>query len=98
MNSKVYFTREITPEKVVELYHALGVQLPGKVAVKVHSGEKGNQNFLRPEFWRPMVEEVHGTWSAIPPTATPLPACVTTLRHTASSWRSTAGPNILMWT
>ena len=61
MNSKVYFTREITPEKVVELYHALGVQLPGKVAVKVHSGEKGNQNFLRPEFWRPMVEEVHGT-------------------------------------
>ena len=61
MNSKVYFTRAITPEKVVELYHALGVQLPGKVAVKVHSGEKGNQNFLRPEFWRPMVEEVHGT-------------------------------------
>ena len=61
MKAKVYFTREITPEKVVELYHALGVQLPGKVAVKVHSGEKGNQNFLRPEFWRPMVEEVHGT-------------------------------------
>ena len=61
MKSKVYFTREITPEKVVELYHALGVQLPGKVAVKVHSGEKGNQNFLRPEFWRPMVEEVRGT-------------------------------------
>ena len=61
MESKVYFTREITPEKVVELYYALGVQLPGKVAVKVHSGEKGNQNFLRPEFWRPMVEEVHGT-------------------------------------
>ena len=61
MKSKVYFTREITPEKVVELYHALGVQLPGKVAVKVHSGEKGNQNFLRPEFWRPMVEAVRGT-------------------------------------
>ena len=61
MNSKVYFTREITPEKVVELYRALGVELPGKVAVKVHSGEQGNQNFLRPEFWRPMVEEVHGT-------------------------------------
>ena len=61
MQSKVYFTRETTPEKVVELYHALGVPLPGKVAVKVHSGEKGNQNFLHPEFWRPMVEEVHGT-------------------------------------
>ena len=61
MKAKVYFTREITPEKVVELYHRLGVELPGKVAVKVHSGEKGNQNFLRPEFWKPMVEEVNGT-------------------------------------
>ena len=61
MKAKVYFTREITPEKVVELYRALGVQLPGKVAVKVHSGEKGNQNFLHPEFWKPMVDAVHGT-------------------------------------
>ena len=61
MKSKVYFTRQITPEKVVELYHALGVALPGKVAVKLHSGEKGNQNFLRPDFWKPMVEEVAGT-------------------------------------
>ena len=61
MKSKVYFTREISPEKVVEMYHTLGVELPGKVAVKVHSGEKGNQNFLRPEFWKPMVEEVKGT-------------------------------------
>lgn len=61
MNAKVYFTREITPEKVVELYRLLGVALPGKVAVKVHSGERGNQNFLRPEFWRPMVEDVDGT-------------------------------------
>ena len=61
MPAKVYFTRELTPEKVVELYRALDVELPGKVAVKVHSGEKGNQNFLRPEFWRPMVEAVQGT-------------------------------------
>lgn len=61
MKSKVYFTKEITPEKVVEMYRALGKKLPGKVAVKVHSGEKGNQNFLHPEFWKPMVEEVHGT-------------------------------------
>ena len=61
MKSKVYFTKEITPEKVVEMYRALGKELPGKVAVKVHSGEKGNQNFLHPEFWKPMVEEVHGT-------------------------------------
>ena len=61
MKAKVFFTREITPEKVVQLYHALGISLPGKVAVKVHSGEKGNQNFLRPEFWRPMVDKVQGT-------------------------------------
>lgn len=61
MKSKVYFTKEITPEKVVEMYQAMGLELPGKVAVKVHSGEKGNQNFLRPEFWKPMVETVHGT-------------------------------------
>ena len=61
MTAKVYFTKEITPEKVVELYHALGLPLPGKVATKVHSGEKGNQNFLRPDFWKPMVEEVMGT-------------------------------------
>ena len=61
MKSKVYFSREITPEKVVALYRALEIQLPGRVAVKVHSGEKGNQNFLHPEFWKPMVDEVHGT-------------------------------------
>ena len=59
--AKVYFTREITPEKVVELFRALQKDLPGKVAVKVHSGEEGNQNFLRPEFWKPMVEAVKGT-------------------------------------
>lgn len=58
---KSIFTKEITPEKVVEMYQAMGLELPGKVAVKVHSGEKGNQNFLRPEFWKPMVETVHGT-------------------------------------
>ena len=61
MKAKVYFTRELTPEKVVEIYHKLGVELPGKVAVKVHSGEKGNQNYLPPEFWKPMVDELHGT-------------------------------------
>ncbi len=61
MKPTVYFTREITPEKVVALYRMLGIQLPGKVAVKLHSGEKGNQNFLRPDFWRPMVETVKGT-------------------------------------
>lgn len=62
MTSTVYFTREITPEKVIELYHKLGYDLPGKVAVKVHTGEKGNQNFIRPTFWKPMLDEVNGTF------------------------------------
>ena len=61
MTAKVYFSKEITPEKVVALYRALGVELSGRVAAKVHSGEKGNQNFLRPDFWKPMVEAVKGT-------------------------------------
>lgn len=50
MAATVYFTRDISPEGVVALYHKLGVELPGKVAVKVHSGERGNQNYLTPEF------------------------------------------------
>lgn len=66
MKSKVFFSSEITAEKVVELFHAAandlpGGILPGKVAVKLHSGEPGNQNFLKPEFWQPVVNVVHGT-------------------------------------
>lgn len=66
MKSKVFFSSEITAEKVVELFHAAandlpGGILPGKVAVKLHSGEPGNQNFLKPEFWQPVVNYVHGT-------------------------------------
>ena len=61
MAAKVYFTKNVTPENVVKMYEHLGVKLPGKVAVKVHSGEEGNQNYLHPEFMRPMVEEVDGT-------------------------------------
>lgn len=66
MKSKVFFSSEITAEKVVELFHAAsndlpGGILPGKVAVKLHSGEPGNQNFLKPEFWQPVVNNVHGT-------------------------------------
>lgn len=61
MNPKVYFSRTITPEKVLELYRMAGKTLPGRVAVKLHSGEVGNQNFLRPEFWRPTIEAVGGT-------------------------------------
>ena len=61
MASTVYFSRTITPEKVLELFDKLGVHLKGRVAVKVHSGEKGNQNFLHPEFWRPVIDKVDGT-------------------------------------
>ena len=61
MSATVYFSRTITPEKVLELYQMTGKTLPGKVAVKLHSGEKGNQNFLGPEFWKPVVEYVGGT-------------------------------------
>ena len=61
MGAKVYFSRELTPEKVLELYQMAGKTLPGNVAVKVHSGEKGNQNFLRPAFWKPVIDAVGGT-------------------------------------
>ena len=61
MNAAVYFSREITPEKVLDLYKLAGKELTGKVAVKVHSGEKGNQNFLKPEFWKPVIDHVGGT-------------------------------------
>lgn len=59
--SKVYFTKEITPEGIVKIYESLGVNLTGKVAVKLHSGEQGNQNYLRPEFVKAIVEKVDGT-------------------------------------
>lgn len=61
MSAKVYFSKSITPEKVLELYKAVGKELNGNVAVKVHSGEKGNQNFLKPDFWKPMIKHVSGT-------------------------------------
>lgn len=61
MKPKVYFTRELTEENVIKLYDMLNANIEGKIAVKVHSGEKGNQNYLRPEFLKPMVEHVNGT-------------------------------------
>jgi len=61
MKAKVYFSREITAQSVLKLYQQLGVSLEGNVAIKVHSGEPGNQNFLRPEFWRPVINHVGGT-------------------------------------
>lgn len=59
--SKVYFIREITPENIVKIYDVIGKNLPGKVAVKLHSGEKGNQNYIRPEMVKNIVEHVNGT-------------------------------------
>lgn len=61
MAAKVYFTKEITPQAMIKMYEAMGVKLPGKVAVKLHSGEVGNQNFLRPDFMKPMIDYVQGT-------------------------------------
>ena len=61
MKSKVYFIDNCEKENVIKLYNALGKKLKGNVAVKVHSGETGNQNFLRPEFWQEIINEVDGT-------------------------------------
>lgn len=61
MKPVVYFTRTITPKAVLALYEKLGKELPGNVAVKLHSGETGNQNFLKPELWAPIIHHVHGT-------------------------------------
>jgi len=60
MKPTVYFTRDLSPEAVLRLYDALGVTLEGRVAVKLHSGEPGNQNFIRPDFWKPMIDKVGG--------------------------------------
>lgn len=59
--AKVYFIKDITPENIIKAYNAVGKKLTGKVAVKMHSGEKGNQNYLRPEFVKDMVNYVNGT-------------------------------------
>ena len=61
MTTKVYFTKTITPSSVLNLYKTLKVTLEGNVAIKVHSGEPGNQNFLRPDFWREVIDHVGGT-------------------------------------
>lgn len=59
--AKVYFIKDITAEKMIQIYEALNNPLPGKVAVKLHSGEVGNQNFLRPSFLEPIIKHVEGT-------------------------------------
>ena len=59
--SKVYFIKEITSENIIKIYNALGKKLEGNVAVKLHSGEKGNRNYLKPEFVKDIVKYVNGT-------------------------------------
>lgn len=59
--TKVYFTKDLSPESLVNIYKVLGVKLEGKVAVKVHSGEAGNQNYLRPEYFKDIIQHVNGT-------------------------------------
>lgn len=59
--AKVYFIKEITPKNIIKAYNAAGKKLTGKVAVKMHSGEKGNKNYLKPEFVKDMVNYVDGT-------------------------------------
>ncbi len=61
MKPKVYFSRTIIPEKVLELYRLCGKELKGNVAIKLHSGEVGNQNFLKPDFWKPVIDFVGGS-------------------------------------
>ncbi len=61
MGATVYFSRTISPENVLALFQLADKPLPGKVAIKLHSGEKGNQNFLKPEFWKPVIDHVGGT-------------------------------------
>lgn len=61
MKSKVYFSKNITADKIVKMYEKLGMTLPGNVAVKVHSGEVGNQNFLGPDLYKEVINKVNGT-------------------------------------
>ena len=61
MKPIVYFSKEISPQKLIELYKKLNIKLEGNVAIKLHSGEPGNQNFLKPDFFKPIIDFVDGT-------------------------------------
>lgn len=60
MTSKVYYSKEITPEKLIEIYQALGVELPGKVGVKVSTGEAGSKGYLKADLIAPLVKSLNG--------------------------------------
>ena len=59
--AKVYFTRKLEPSSLIEIYEKLNIKLPGNVAVKLHSGEEGNQNYLKPEFVKEIIEYLNAT-------------------------------------
>ena len=59
--SKVYFTKHINSESLIKIFNKLNKELKGNVAVKLHSGEDGNQNYIKPEFVKDIVEYVNGT-------------------------------------
>lgn len=61
MKPKVYFTKEISKEKMVEMYKVLNIELNGNIAIKLHSGEEGNQNYLKPDFMKDIIDYVKGT-------------------------------------
>ena len=58
---KVYFIKGVTQENLIKVYESLNIELKGKVAVKLHSGEQGNQNYIKPEFVKPIIDKVNGT-------------------------------------
>ena len=61
MKSKVYFSRKITPEKLIEIYEHLGVELTGNVGIKVSTGEKGSKGYLKADLIKPLVDKLNGT-------------------------------------
>lgn len=61
MKSKVYFIKEVTPDALVKIYEAMGKKLNGNIAIKLHSGEKGNQNYVKPEFVQKLIDKLGGT-------------------------------------
>lgn len=61
MKSKVYFTKNINPDSLIKMYQVLDIELPGNIAIKLHSGEEGNQNFVKPLFVKPLIDYLKGT-------------------------------------
>lgn len=61
MKSKVYFIKEITPENLIKIYQALGIELPGKVGIKVSTGEAGAKGYLKADLIAPLVKQLNGT-------------------------------------